>query len=267
MPAQSPSPPGPVAIQTLNQRRVVADTNAPAIAPPPAPVPAAMPAVMARKAETESTTLGQSAAETSGALKENVTIDARSLFYLDQEAPGANAFVQSSGGARAAPPPVRQAARRADAAPTTAKTVSGVAAPMIATAPRLGVRVSILRGEREVDLTTVLDPGETVRLKLIPNADGFLWVAEGARTVASAAAQRLKPFETPEMRFEGSGQKQLVVTLSRKPQTVAPLSLGILGRGNLVETSADQGRATYVVSGPREAGAQQVVVPVTLTYR
>jgi hypothetical protein len=48
---------------------------------------------------------------------------------------------------------------------------------------------------------------------------------------------------------------------------VAPLSLGTLGRGNLVETSADQGRATYVVSGPREAGAQQVVVPVTLTYR
>ena len=150
----------------------------------------------------------------------------------------------------------------------TAKAVSGLAAPMTATAPRLGVRVSILRGESEVDLTTVLDPGETVRLKLIPNADGFLYVAEGARTVASGAAQRLKPFETPELRFEGSGQKQLYVMLSRRPQTVAPLSLGTLARAAIWwRLRRTRSRATYVVSGPREAGAQQVVVPVTLTYR
>jgi len=113
----------------------------------------------------------------------------------------------------------------------------------------------------------VLDPGETVRLKLVPNADGFLYVAEGARLVASGAAGRLQPFETPELRFEGSGQKQLFVMLLRSPRTVAPLSLGSLARGDLVETSADQERATYVVSGLHEAGAQQVVVPVTLTYR
>jgi hypothetical protein len=34
-----------------------------------------------------------------------------------------------------------------------------------------------------------------------------------------------------------------------------------------VETSAGQERATYIVSSLRDAGAQQVVVPVTLTYR
>jgi hypothetical protein len=129
------------------------------------------------------------------------------------------------------------------------------------------VRISILRGTGEVDLTTTLDPGETVRLKLIPNADGFLYVAEGTRMVASGAAQRLKPFETPELRFEGSGQKALFVMLSRRPQAAIPLSPGNLARGNLVETSADQDRATYVVSGLLGAGAQQVVVPVTLTYR
>jgi hypothetical protein len=138
---------------------------------------------------------------------------------------------------------------------------------MSTTAPRLGVRVSILRGQSEVDLTTVLDPGETVRLKLTPNADGFLYVVEGSRMLASGAAQRLQPFETPELRFEGSGQKQLYVMLSRRPQTVVPLSLRGLARNDLVETSPDQERATYVVSGAREAGAQQVVVPVTLTYR
>ena len=34
--------------------------------------------------------------------------------------------------------------------------------------------------------------------------------------------QRLKPFETPELRFTGSGQKQLYVMFSRRPQTVEP---------------------------------------------
>ena len=129
------------------------------------------------------------------------------------------------------------------------------------------MRISILRGAGEADLTTVLDPGETVRLKLIPNADGFLYIADGARLVASGAVQRLKPFETPELRFTGSGQKQLFVMFSRRPQTVEPQSLGRLARGNLVETPAEQERATYVVSGLGDAAAQQVIVPVTLTYR
>ena len=93
---------------------------------------------------------------------------------------------------------------------------------------RLGVRVSILRGDTEADLNTALDPGETVRLKLIPNADGFLYVADGAQIMASGAAQRLKPFITPEVHLEGSGQKQLYVMLSRNPQTVAPQSIGSL---------------------------------------
>jgi hypothetical protein len=175
---------------------------------------------MARKGEAESITSRQSAGTISGAVAENVTLDARALFYANQPPPG------GSGGA--APLPVRPAAPRMDAAPRTAKAVAGLAATMTATAPRLGVRVSILRGESEVDLTTVLDPGETV------------------------------------LRFEGSGQKQLYVMLSRRPRTVVPQSFGTLTGDNLVGTSAG---ATYVVSGVLDAGAQQVVVPVTLTYR
>ena len=54
---------------------------------------------------------------------------------------------------------------------------------------------------------------------------------------------------------------------SRRPQTVDPQSLGTVARGNLVETSAEPERATYVVSGAGDAAAQQVIVPVTLTYR
>ena len=154
-----------------------------------------------------------------------------------------------------------------DAAPRAERAAAGLLKSATAALPRLGVRISILRGAGEADLTTVLDPGETVRLKLIPNADGFLYIADGARLVASGPVQRLKPFETPELRFTGSGQKQLFVMFSSRPQTVEPQSLGRLARGNLVETPAEQERATYVVSGLGDAATQQVIVPVTLTYR
>jgi hypothetical protein len=148
-----------------------------------------------------------------------------------------------------------------------AKGATGLIAPITATAQRLGLRVSILRGQSEVDLTTVLDPGEKIRLKLVPNADGYLYVAQETRTVARGRAQRLQPFVTPVLRYRRSGQKEVTVLLSRRPRTVAPLPPDGPARDDLVWSSAGQEHATYVVAGPRQAGAQEVVVPVTLTYR
>jgi hypothetical protein len=234
------------------------------MAPPPPPAPAAMGALMARKAEGDATATGQAVGTISGAVHKEGTLDVRALFYdANQLPPPANAFVQPDGGGGGAAPLARPLAPRRDA-PQTATSAAALAAPLSTAAPRLGVRVSILRGASEVDLATALDPGETVRLKVTPNADGFLYVVEGSRTVASGAAQRLRPFETPELRFEGSGQRQLYVMLSRRPQTAEPQSFGSLAGDNLTGTSAG---ATYVVSGRPDAGAQQVVVPVTLTYR
>jgi hypothetical protein len=242
-----------------------------ALAPPPLPpapaAPAAMPAVQARKSEADAAPPVPSSGLSAGTLQANLPLDARALFYLDQAAPVANAFVQPGGGGGAALPPTFRAAPRKDAPSPMAKGNPGLVTPITNNAPRLGLRVSILRGQSEVDLTTVLDPGETVRLKLIPNADGFLYVAEGTRTVARGRAQRLQPFETPVLRFRRSGQKQLTVLLSRRPRTVAPLPLDGLARDDLVRSSAGQERATYIVAGPRQAGAQELVVPVTLTYR
>jgi hypothetical protein len=270
--------PSPVRQAVVGEPSNIAPAAAPAMAdkqvvamaplPPPPPASTAIPLFAARKAETDAAPAVPQRGLAAGALQANLPLDARALFYLDQLTTGANAFVQPSGGGGTAPPVANRAVPRKDASPPMAKTASGLIAPILATAPRLGVRVSILRGENEVDLTTVLDPGETVRLKVIPNADGFLYVAEGARMVASGRAQRLQPFETPDLRFEGSGQKQLIVLLSRRPENLSPqLLLGSLARDNLVENSASRERATYIVSGPREAGAQEVVVPVTLTYR
>jgi hypothetical protein len=234
--------------------------------PPPPPSPAA-PAVLARKAEADGATPVPTSGLTAGAIQANLSLDARALFYLDQAAPVANAFVQPAGGGGAAPSPTFRTQPRKDAPSPKAKGTTRLIAPAAATAPPLGLRVSILRGQSEVDLNTVLDPGETVRLKLIPNADGFLYVAEGTRTVARGRAQRLQPFETPGLHFRRSGQKQLTVLLSRRPRTVAPLPLDGFARDDLVRSSPGQERATYIVAGPRQAGAQEVVVPITLTYR
>ena len=230
----------------------IADNKAvAATATPPPPAPAAIPIFAARKAEAAADAAALPSEQLRGAVVGGIApLDARALFYLDRVPPAANSFVQSSGGGVAEPPHAATAAPRKD------------------TAVRLGVRISILRATGEVALTTVLDPGETVRLKLIPNVDGFLYVAEGARTLASGRAQRWQPFETPELRFEGSGQKQLTVLLSQRPQILSPqLLLESLARDNLVQSPAGKEHATYIVSGPRDAGAQEVVVPVSLTYR
>jgi hypothetical protein len=235
-----------------------------AMAPPPPPPP---PAVLARKAEADAAPPVPQVGLTTGAVQASLSLDARALFYLDQPAPVANAFVQPGGGGGAAPQPAFRTAPRKDAPPPNAKGVTGLVAPVTAPAQPLGLRVSILRGQNEVDLTTVLDPGERVRLKLIPNVDGFLYVAEGTHTLARGRVQRLRPFVTPELRFRRSGQKQLIVLLSRRPRTVAPQSLDGLARDDLVRSPVPQERATYIVAGPRQAGAQEVVVPITLTYR
>ena len=246
----------------------MADSKAVAgMSPPPPPPSPAAPAVLARKAEADAATPVPTSGLTAGAIQANLSLDARALFYLDQAAPVANAFVQPAGGGGAAPSPTFRTEPRKDAPSPKAKGTPRLIAPAAATAPPLGLRVSILRGQSEVDLNTVLDPGETVHLKLIPNADGFLYVAEGTRTVARGRAQRLQPFETPGLHFRRSGQKQLTVLLSRRPRTVAPLPLDGFARDDLVRSSPGQERATYIVAGPRQAGAQEVVVPITLTYR
>ena len=249
--------------------KAVVPAPMPAAAPPPPPAPAASvgalasveqrsekekdaaaPAeFMARKKEATSATT--QAVVVTGAM-EALPLDARAIFYLNQPAPAANAFAQpltspASGGGGAAQP---------------ARQARGAAAGLGGAAPaQLGVRASILRGDQEVDITTVMNAGESVRLKLIPNADGYLRVTEAGRTVATAAVQRFKPFETPVLPLEGVSPKQLVITFSRTPQAEA-VSLDAGSRGNLVEPRADQGRATYVISG-----TPQVVVPVTLTFK
>ena len=221
------------------------------VAPPPpptaAPAPAPLPAAVATESKADAISVTAESATVQGQLQAGQqTLDARSIFYLQPSA--VSGFVDSAG-------PAPQRARSAALATTGAVPVQ-----------RPGVRVSILRGDQEVDPTTVLNAGETVRLKLIPNAEGFLSITEGTRVIASGAAHRMQAFETPPLAYTNTGARQVVITFSRTPVSGGLAASDAATRSNLVERSADQGRATYVVSNAPPY-ANQVVVPITLTYR
>ena len=197
------------------------------------------------------------------AVKPKVTLDARSLFYGNAFVPNNGQLPQFAAGTGGA-----QSTQAKLAATMRASSVSKKESATFS----LGVRVSLLRGDEEAAVSTVLNAGESVRLKVIPNEDGFLYIAarEGNawKMVASGQAQRLKPFETPVLPFEGSGAKQLYIMLSRQAQTLSPEAIAALARVNLVETVAERDRATYAVAGFLQgAPPKQVVQPITLTYR
>jgi hypothetical protein len=233
VPKVAPAAPVPRAKRAA---RPVAEKDVAAPAPAPAPPPPA-------KAKADALAAAEAIP------LEKVAVDARGLFY-------GNSFVpQASFGVAGGAPVAQTLAARTAAVPAL-----------------LGVRVGILRGDEEITAGTVLTTGERVRLKLTPNSDGFLYVAarEGDTwtMVASETAQRLKPFETPPLPFATAGEKQVYIMLSRRPQLVAPRDLAGLVRPNVVESVADQDRATYVVAATGNAPAQQQVVqPITLTYR
>jgi hypothetical protein len=153
-------------------------------------------------------------------------------------------------------------------------------------AAHLGVRCSIMRqqpgGEfAEAALETVLDNGEAVRLKLVTNEYGYLFIWEigpnGAwRQVANSPAEPLKPFETPLAANSGAGPRQLYVQFTRNgpagfagaPSESLLTSMLIQARNNLIQTAADVSeKATYVVNRVSDPAAQQLIVPITLNYK
>jgi hypothetical protein len=134
----------------------------------------------------------------------------------------------------------------------------------------LGVRWSILRthanGETvEAPPGTVLDAGEQVKLKLVPNDRGYLkvWERSGSaspRLVASGAAAPLQPFEAAVP----AGARELYVQFTRDSLAGLPSPET---RGNLIQTADVEEKATYVVNRVSDGTPQQLVVPITLNYK
>ena len=179
--------------------------------------------------------------------------DARAMFYEQQQPLDSTAgFLPGGGGA---------AAQRKKAA--IAGAVGGL--PM----GRLGLKLSIVReGDRAVDLSTVLYAGEAVKLRIVPNAEGFLYVFEGDQIIANGQVKSNQKFETPELKSDAAGQRQLRIVLSRV--AMSPGVAGVIDgtpRSNVVESTSEKDSATYAVLARGITPQAQFVQPVTLTWR
>jgi hypothetical protein len=198
--------------------------------------------------------------------------DARVLFYEPQLPPSGrmtfapqqeDRVLKAEGGGSMQ----RSAKKGAVAGAAGAVTLGGrVTEALAALYP--GVRCSIVRGGNEADPSTPLSVGEAVKLKLIPNVDGFLYVMEDDRVVAGSRVRRMVAFETQELKSDAPAERHFRITLTRAP--MAPDALAeqaTVSRANLVESKGEREAATYMVQTGNATAAQQVVVPVTLAWR
>lgn len=195
--------------------------------------------------------------------------DARSLFYA-QPILDRTQFLPSQNGLLAGQQ-VRQMAIRA--------------APALM-APNPGVKWTALR-KQEDGLFSQVDPeqikaGDTIKLRLVPNDNGYLSVMDGGKPlVPERRVVRLEPFETPEI-TSAAGQKELIVVLSRRappgtrdgePQPAQPQPPQATAAGMLRPVAAEQvsqaDRNEHAVYEVKKASnpLAPVLVRITLNFQ
>jgi len=145
-------------------------------------------------------------------------------------APSRSAISSASGRQQqtAAPSPSQQG-QQGQIAGALTQSVALDMAQLAMTKTALPLQITILREGGEVPPTTVLNAGETVRLRIHPPMDGILLIEEGGKTVVTAPVQRSKPYDTPSLPFEGAGRRELSIRFSPTFNTVPvqPLTLRI----------------------------------------
>ncbi len=100
--------------------------------------------------------------------------------------------------------------------------IGGLAGALLV--PNPGVKWTVLRKQPNGLFDQVapdqIKAGDTIKLRLFPNDDGFLSVFDaGNPLVSNALAKRLEPLETPEITSR-AGKKDLTVLLARQAQPV-----------------------------------------------
>jgi len=129
----------------------------------------------------------------------------------------------------------------------------GVGARQKAEAAAVPLKFTILRDNNsEADAATPLSAGEAVKLRIVPGSDGFLYVMEGATTLAQAQVKAQQQFETQALKSDAPGQRRLRVILSLTP--IAPGIAGAFVGGSLQESAkkATLARTTAAVPLPIE---------------
>src|SRR5258705_2554085 len=86
---------------------------------------------------------------------------------------------------------------------------------------------SILRGDRDAPSDTVLDAGESIRLRIVAFNVGVVTVTEGDKVLASATVEAGRPFDTPPIPSTGPGPRQLRLALTIANSKGLPIVLPI----------------------------------------
>jgi hypothetical protein len=184
--------------------------------------------------------------------------DARMMFY-EQQREGlnsANGFLGVQG---------------ISAGAAEAKAKRAVVGGVVAGFPvaRMGLKLSIVReSNREVDLSTALYAGESVKLRIVPNTEGFLYVFDGDKILANGQVKPNQKFDTPDLTSAAPGQRQFRIVLSRV--AISPGVAGVIDgtpRADVVESKSEKDSATYAVLARFSTPQERFVQPVTLTWR
>ena len=161
---------------------------------------------------------------------------------------------------------------------------SGVAAP---TASNLGVRYSLLLKGADGEyaparLDTEFHPGDSVRLQLVPNDSGYLYLfrrdsAGGWRLASTERVLGGQPCLMPAsgaMQYDQPGRKELLVVLSpREEPSLASLETAELDalaasvRADILKATVSSGESAYAVDTRLRTGQQKVAFVITLEFR
>jgi len=258
----------PAAPQTASRQSHAPAARVPAAAPTDAPSPGPVATAVASPAAAPAVEVAPTAAVVAAvkqpvdandlalAKAETKVQNARALFYA---APGA--LQGGAAGSQFFPtqPPVQQAPKFAMQA--------GVASVVFA--PNLGVKWTALRKNSE-GLFREVDPerikaGDTIKLRLVPNDNGFLTVFDGTKPMmARQRTQRLQPIETPEITSD-VGKKELTVTLARQAQPPATNLVRTGSVDQVSQTDRDEHAVYEVKMGSNQLAP--VLVKITLIFR
>ena len=296
-----PQPEPPTAVDAVSpapkaeQRQIVASakpdnvrrerTSAAPAAPLPPPPPVSAPAALSRDGKDVQTAAAQRKPAEADAAKEQVQVSSSMQTVQVQATPPIQAFTNSGfGGQQAqAPAPSQQNVQLYDP-----RIVSNLYAPQMDAVRAAGrggkandakaelplkvasaelgpaVKVTVIRSGRvDADPATPLDPGEAVKLRIVPNASGFLYVFEGDQTLASAQVTSGQQFETQALTSDGAGQRKFRVVLSHEA-AAAGLLASDTATASKKKSAVVGGRA---VSAAAPALATQTDLTVTLTWK
>ena len=154
-------------------------------------------------------------------------------------------------------------------------------------ARNLGVRYSLLLKSEDgqyapARLDTQFHPGDSVRLRIEPNDNGYVYLfqrdsAGGWRLASTQGVLRGQPCLLPAsgaLQYDQPGRKELLVVLSpREEPSLATLdtaeldTLAASASADILKSTVSSGESAYAVDTRPQGGQQKVAFEITLEFR